>query len=285
MYVIKDMLDKILKYTEKPMVFEPGEPKFWDDPHISKSMLEAHLNQNNDAASRKVETIDKTVENLINSGVLRPGMKLLDLGCGPGLYAERLAKAGINVVGIDISTRSIGYAKAEAEKKKLTIEYCCMNFFDMDFNNEFDAVIQIYGELNTFSDARLSKLFDSVKKALKPDGVFIFDVTTRTYRLKNNRSNNWYVSEGGFWRPEKHLVLEMGFDYPELDIWLDQYITIDEENYKVYRNWFHDYSLESIKKVLDREGFVPVKVWNDLTGSEYSSNGEWIAIAANKSMV
>ncbi len=285
MYVIKDMLDKILKYTEKPVVFELGEPKFWDDPHISKSMLEAHLDQNNDAASRKVETIDKTVENLINSGVLRPGMKLLDLGCGPGLYAERLAKAGINVVGIDISTRSIGYAKAEAEKKKLTIEYCCMNFFDMDFNNEFDAVIQIYGELNTFSDARLSKLFDSVKKALKPDGVFIFDVTTRTYRLKNNRSNNWYVSEGGFWRPEKHLVLEMGFDYPELDIWLDQYITIDEENYKVYRNWFHDYSLESIKKVLDREGFVPVKVWNDLTGSEYSSNGEWIAIAANKSMV
>ncbi len=280
MYVIKDMLDKILKYTEKPVAFEPGEPKFWDDPHISKSMLEAHLDQNNDAASRKIETIDKTVENLINSGVLRPGMKLLDLGCGPGLYAERLTKAGINVVGIDISTRSIGYAKAESEKKKLTIEYCCMNFFDMDFNNEFDAVIQVYGELNTFSDARLSKLFDSVKKALKPDGVFIFDVTTRTHRLKNNRSNNWYVSEGGFWRPEKHLVLEMGFDYPELDIWLDQYITIDEENYKVYRNWFHDYSLESIKKVLDREGFVPVKVWNDLTGSEYSSNGEWIAIAA-----
>ncbi len=280
MYVIKDMLDKILKYTEKPVVFEPGEPKFWDDPHISKSMLEAHLDQNNDAASRKVETIDKTVENLINSGVLRPGMKLLDLGCGPGLYAERLAKAGINVVGIDISTRSIGYAKAEAEKKKLAIEYCCMNFFDMDFNNEFDAVIQVYGELNTFSDARLSKLFDSVKKALKPDGVFIFDVTTRTLRLKNNRSNNWYVSEGGFWRPGKHLVLEMGFDYPELDIWLDQYITIDEEDYKVYRNWFHDYSLESIKKVLDREGFVPVKVWNDLTGSEYSSNGEWIAIVA-----
>jgi len=103
-------INQLAELSKKPALFTPGEKKFWDDPHISKCMLEAHLDPNHDAASRRPEIIDQTVHYLFESGILKHGMKVLDLGCGPGLYAERLYKAGVDVVGLDISERSIEYA-------------------------------------------------------------------------------------------------------------------------------------------------------------------------------
>jgi SAM-dependent methyltransferase len=276
-------INELVELSKKPALFASGEKNFWDDPYISKSMLEAHLDPNHDAASRRPEIIDRTVHHLFESGILKPGMKVLDLGCGPGLYAERLYKAGVEVVGLDISERSIEYARRNAEETGLKIDYRCMNFFDMDYSNEFDAVIQVYGELNTFSDAMRDSLLKLVNKALKKDGILIFDVSTRALRMKYGLKNGWYISDGGFWRPGKHLVLEQGFDYPEEDTWLDQYIVVDEQGSKVYRIWYHDYSLDSIKAVLNAAGFDTKYVWNDLTGSPFNAGGDWIAIGAVKS--
>jgi hypothetical protein len=41
-------------------------------------------------------------------------------------------------------------------------------------------------------------------------------------------------------------------------------------------------SYETIEAVLERAGFTVVNWWGDLTGGEYSANGEWIALAARK---
>lgn len=191
---MNDLMAKLMGISAKPRLFEPGEPRFWNDPHISKSMLAAHLNPHHDAASRMPEKIDSTVRHLLDSGVLTPGMKLLDLGCGPGLYAERLCRAGIHVTGLDISQRSIDYAKKHAAQSGMDIEYRCMDFFDMDYTGEFDAVIQIYGELCVFSDEMRDKLLGLIRKALRQGGAFVFDVSTRTLRMKAGLKNRWYVS-------------------------------------------------------------------------------------------
>jgi SAM-dependent methyltransferase len=276
------ILTTISQYSVRPPLFEPGEPLFWDDPHISRGMLEAHLNPDNDLASRKHKTIDKEVEYLISSGVLKQGDRLLDLGCGPGLYAGRLAVKGVKVTGIDISERSLNYAIAQARKDKLDIEYRLSNFFDIDYMAEFEAVMQTNGELNTFSDERLNELLGILFRALLPAGLLIFDVTTRSLRLKEGLKNCWYSSDGGFWRSGRHLVMEQGYDYPEKNIWLDRYIVIDNDGVKVYNNWFHDYDLKTIRRVLENAGFELIHTWNDLNGTPYHEGGDWIAIVARK---
>jgi 2-polyprenyl-3-methyl-5-hydroxy-6-metoxy-1,4-benzoquinol methylase len=108
------VISEIVKSSGKPRLFEPGEPSFWDDPHISKGMLAAHLDPESDAASRRHVTIDKDVENLLSSGFLKPGYRVLDLGCGPGLYCSRLARKGLKMTGVDISERSLDYARRYA---------------------------------------------------------------------------------------------------------------------------------------------------------------------------
>ncbi len=110
-----DILSSILDYSEKPQLFELGETHFWDDPHISKSMLEAHLNPDTDAASRKPVTIGRTIDHLVSANVLKKGDKVLDLGCGPGLYSSKLYEKGMKVTGVDISKRSIDFAMTESK--------------------------------------------------------------------------------------------------------------------------------------------------------------------------
>ncbi|OGO20434.1 MAG: cyclopropane-fatty-acyl-phospholipid synthase [Chloroflexi bacterium RBG_16_50_11] len=278
----RNILATISGYSAKPALFEPGEPLFWDDPYISKNMLEAHLNPEHDAASRRPETIDKEINNLITSGTIKPGDRVLDLGCGPGLYASRLCENGIKVTGVDISKRSIDYAVKYAAENSLEINYRCVNFFDIDYVNEFDAVLQAYGELGTFSDEKRDILLAKIHLALKPGGILMFDVTSTAPRPKEGPQNHWYIVDGGFWRPGRHLVLEQHFDYPEDYVRVDQYIVVDEKNISIYRTWIHNYTLNSIKPVLEKAGFHIVHAWNDLAGTPYKEGGDWIAIVARK---
>jgi 2-polyprenyl-3-methyl-5-hydroxy-6-metoxy-1,4-benzoquinol methylase len=117
---------------DKPSLYTTSTNKFWDDEHISKGMLEAHLNPDIDPASRNHVFIDRSVEWIGRIAYPRKSPKLLDLGCGPGIYAERFTRRVYQVTGIDFSRRSIRYATDSAKGQGLGIEYgtmqdCCLD--------------------------------------------------------------------------------------------------------------------------------------------------------------
>jgi len=80
-------------------------PEIWNDSHISAQMLQAHLNPESAAASRTAEFINRSVQWLQAVLQINPGARILDLGRGPGLYANALARLGAVVEGIDVSYR------------------------------------------------------------------------------------------------------------------------------------------------------------------------------------
>lgn len=280
-----NILNTVFQYSQKPPLYAPSVPEgahFWDHPHVSRSMLDAHLDQENPGASRPSREIDAQVNHLLSPGLVKPGDKLLDLGCGPGLYASRLDGKGVKVTGVDISENSLNYAIAQARKSGLEITYRRLNFLDLDYENEFDAVMQVYGEMGVFSDDKRDALFLKIHRALKPGGLFIFDVTTPSLKLPPAPQNNWHLSDGGFWRPGRHLTLEYRFDYPEENVYVNQYVVIDEDDFTVYRIWNHFYTPDTIKPALEKAGFTLEHTWNDLSGTPYREGGEWLAVAAGK---
>ena len=271
------------EYQHKPDPFTPGEPLFWDDPHISGQMLAAHLDPNTDLASRKPATIDVSVAWIIETLGLEAGNCVLDLGCGPGLYAARLARQNLSVTGVDFSRRSIAYAREFAVEHNLAVNYICQNYLTLDVQDQFDAALLIFGDYCTFSPGDRQQLLGNVHRALRPGGHFVVDVSTRAHRARVGVTNGWYLSAGGFWRPGPHLVLEQGIDYPERSIWLDQYVVVAENGtMAVYRNWFQDYDRESISAELTEGGFEVQGVWADLTGKPFSEGSEWIGVAARR---
>ena len=277
------LLLQLIELQQKPEPFTPGEALFWDDPHISAQMLEAHLNPKIDAASRRPETIDRSVKWLIETLGLRSGDSVLDLGCGPGLYASRFARAGLQVTGVDYSRRSIDYAVNYANEHKLDISYRYQNYLELSDDNQYDAAFLIYGDFCPLNPEQRTRLLHNVRRALKPNGKFVLDVSTREHRKKYGVRNGWYASESGFWKPGPHLVLEAGFDYPEQSIWLDQYTVIEVEGkVSVYRNWFQDYTPESISNELAHAGFAMKNLLGDLTGSPYTPESEWMGLLTSR---
>jgi SAM-dependent methyltransferase len=280
---MQKIISQLIDLQEKPAPFTPGEPLFWDDPHISSQMLQAHLNPDIEAASRRPETIDRSVQWLIEILGLKNGASLLDLGCGPGLYASRFARAGFRVTGVDYSRRSIEYASSYAKENRLDIVYRYENYLNLKEEDRYDAAFLIYGDFCPLNPEQRKTLLQNIHRALKPNGKFVLDVSTREHRKKYGNKNGWYATEHGFWKPGPHLVLEEGFDYPEGSIWLDQF-TVIEANSKmtVYRNWFQDYTPETITAELSEGGFSIEGIYGDLTGTPYAPDSEWIGVVTHK---
>ena len=74
-------------------------------------MLREHLTQDHGAASRKTEEIQMQVDWFWSKLDLKSGANLLDVTCGPGLYATRFAQKGVNVTGVDFSPASLEHAQ------------------------------------------------------------------------------------------------------------------------------------------------------------------------------
>jgi len=279
-------LQILLERQQKPAPFIPGEPLFWDDPHISGQMLATHLDPNTDLASRKPETIDKSVAWIMTDLGLQSGDNLLDLGCGPGLYASRFARLGVRVTGVDYSRRSIDYARENAKIHDLDITYHYQNYLELEDENLYDAAALIFGDYCVLKLEDRKKLLANVHRALRPDGLFVLDVTTPQLRHHQGDKCSWYVADAGFWRPTLHLVLENGFAYPEEKIFLDQYIVIEGDGrLTIYRNWFQDFNREMIVNELENGDFQVQSLWSDLTGTPYEKSTEWIGVVVKKGTV
>lgn len=277
------MLDKLLEVKNKPDLYAQSTMRFWDDEHISKGLLEAHLDFGDDAASRTLEFIDKSVDWITQLVPLKEGSRLLDLGCGPGLYCERLYKKGYDVTGIDFSKRSISYAKEMAQNKGHAIDYHYMNYLDIDFDNEFDVVILIYCDFAVLSPQDRRKLLTRVFRALKKDGKLIFDVfTPQRYRNMKEETRDWDISGGGFWKPGTHLCLESHFIYPN-GARCNQYVIVDSENNTdIVRVWDQPFTPETIKAELEHISYESISIYSDVTGTPYKEESDTMAMVVQK---
>ena len=109
------MFEELEKINARPKPFQYYTASdLWTDEHTSKQMLAFHLNGDIDISSRKTQFINRSVEWIVSEFDISSESKVADFGCGPGLYASRLAKYGAQVTGIDFSARSIEYAKQAA---------------------------------------------------------------------------------------------------------------------------------------------------------------------------
>lgn len=281
-----EKLNHIIKENEALTFFENSKTQesFWDNSHISKMMLMAHLNPNWDAASRKPETIEKTCQWLVSELGLGINKKVLDLGCGPGLYCSQLYEYGLKLVGLDYSSRSLNYAVKQAKESNKKIEYRYMNYLEMGYENEFDAVMLIYCDFGVLSKSNRVELLKKIHRGLKPGGTFVFDVWSTTYKELNSEYKNWVVHEkSGFWKPTPHLELISKRYFHEAGVSWKQHIIIEKETQThVYNLWEQCYTKETITALLTANGFEVINMVGDLTGAKYGVESDTIGVVAKK---
>ncbi|WMW23019.1 methyltransferase domain-containing protein [Methanolobus mangrovi] len=249
----------IIEFTKKPQLYAEGNAVMWTDAHISEQLLNIHLNPDIDLASRRRSSIESTVDWILNSMNMEK-MNILDLGCGPGLYCEMMAEKGHKVTGIDFSKNSIEYARKEATRKSLDIEYVNQNYLELNEENRYDLVMMVFTDFGVLKPHEREILIRNIHRALKPGGIFIFDVLSDMDLEKKVSERTWEVEETGFWKDRPYLILSDSFLYQDEEVILYQHIVTDEsENSDVYRFWTHFFTSDDLKKMLEPEGFEDIE--------------------------
>lgn len=273
-------LDDLINADRCPAPYEPGQ-ELWNDPHISKKMLEAHLSPDTDAASYKPEKIQAICEYLIQTMGLKSGDSIVDLGCGPGLYCSQLGQKGFYLTGIDRSENSICYARNHNHDQHAN--YILASYLKPFGSNQFDAALMISQDYGVLSPENRKILLGNIRNALKPNGYFVFDVSSMTafQNRINGAASKWYASGAGFWRPHKHFVLEKTIIYPDMPTLCDFVVVVDSgvKAYHIYQTFF---SPESIRSELEENGFQVEAVLSNLSGEQYNAASPELGVICKK---
>lgn len=244
----------------------------WTDSHISRQLLSVHLDPDTDLASRKKETIETTVEWILEKAG-KDNLNILDLGCGPGLYSTLLAQKGHQVTGVDFSQHSIDHAAKQAKENNLDIRYRCESYLKLDDKNQYDLIILIFADFGVLTPDEQATLLSNIHQALKPGGCFLFDVMNDNGFHERINDKTWEVSEKGFWRETPYLVLSDTFSYASNKVILYQHCVIDENGFEIYRFWTHFFSHDDLKISLSSKNFTQIQFYENVLPDSEIYNG------------
>lgn len=185
----------------------PDEGKIpWDEPAFSQRMLENHLSQDHDWASRRLTVIEQQITWITRQ--LPAGARILDLGCGPGFYTRLLAERGFHCTGVDFSPASIKWARQRAQAADLNIDYIQQDIRTYHPTEPFDFIMMTFGELNVFSATDAQSLISHCAQWLKPGGKLLVEVHTfDEVKRQGMAQASWQRCPHGLFLAEPHLLL------------------------------------------------------------------------------
>jgi SAM-dependent methyltransferase len=106
---------------------------------------------------------------------LPPGSCLLDAPCGHGRISRRLAAAGMEVTGIDISEPFIALAQAEAVGPNGSVAYEVGDLRQLPVPGPFDAVVCWYTSFGYYDDGDCRQVLAEFRRVLRPGGKLLIE--------------------------------------------------------------------------------------------------------------
>lgn len=276
------MFDQLEEISSRPKPFEfYTASDLWTDEYISKQMLATHLNQDNNLASRKLSFIERSVQWIIARFDLREGKAVADFGCGPGLYAQRLARTKAAVTGIDFSKNSIDYARAQAWNEKLDIEYVHQDYLEFNSDRRYDLIVMIFCDFCALSPTQRKTLLEKFKSLLKPGGSILLDVCSiRSFEQKAEGVSYEVSLSNGFWSPEKYYCFLNAIPYDDAKVTLNKFTIVEKNRTRQIFNWLQHYDRESIANEFAESGLRIEKVLGNVAGDVFNADWDEFAVIA-----
>jgi SAM-dependent methyltransferase len=275
---------ELQQINERPAVFSQlTTAALWTDPHISEQMLRFHLDGSVAISSQTTEFIDAAVLWIREAFHLADHSRVLDLGCGPGLYASRLARAGADVTGVDFSSRSISYAREAAERDGLRVTYVDADYLTWESSQRFDLITMIMRDYCALAPDQRRALLGKIEALLEPEGSFLFDVDSMAALEARAESASYEPSvSGGFWSPNPYFEFRNTFVYPEDGVTLDKYLIVEADQTRTIYNWIQHFSQEDLASELSHTGLEMASVLGDVTGRPFDPQSSEFAVIARR---
>ncbi|MDD7403232.1 MAG: class I SAM-dependent methyltransferase [Butyribacter sp.] len=206
---------------------------------------------------------------------------VVDLACGTGEITRRLAAAGYQVIGADISEEMLEIARDKCQEDVLLIH---QDMRELELVSRVAAVVCICDGMNYICNIEeLEQVFQRVHHFLEPDGVFIFDMKTAYFfgeilgsrTITENREDASYIWENEYY-PEEQINEYLLTVYELYDDERDLFVRTDE----LHRQRAYDSNV--IAECLKKQGFSRVDVFEAFTEKEPADESERLYFIAKK---
>ena len=107
---------------------------------------------------------------------LEPGMMVLDLACGHGRIANRLADRGARMMGLDATPLFLERARADAERLGVEVEYVEGDMRELPWESRFDRIVNWFTAFGYFDDDEEDRrVLRAAHRALRPGGRLLIE--------------------------------------------------------------------------------------------------------------
>ncbi|MBN1582963.1 MAG: class I SAM-dependent methyltransferase [Anaerolineae bacterium] len=278
-------LSDIVKRTPIPEPWAGASKIPWNDPAFSERMLQEHLTQDHDMASRRFITIDAHVDWIHRHLLAEKPGRILDLGCGPGLYASRLAKLGHHCTGLDFSPASIRYAKEMAHTEGLDGTFRLADIREAEYGSDMNLVMFVFGEINTFRPQEAKQIIRKAHDALASGGTLLLEPHTfKAVQEMGQGEPSWYAVESGLFSDRPHLCLMENIWDGINSVATTRFFVIDTESGDVtqHASTTQAYTDDQYRALLTDCGFTDITFYPTLTGQVDPSQQHLFALVAHK---
>lgn len=218
----------------------------------------------------------KYIIGLLKEYGVAPGSLLAELGCGTGTMTRLLAKAGYDMIGIDLSEEMLDIARYEHPEDESDILYLNQDMREFELFGTVAAIVSVCDSMNYItSEEELLQVFQLVNNYLDPGGYFIFDMKTAyNYEvlmgdrvIAENREDSSLI-----W--ENYYEKETGINQYDITIYTKAEFEEDEEEAEELPPLFERleeshvqraYSVETIISLLKKAGLEFVAVYGGCT--------------------
>jgi cyclopropane fatty-acyl-phospholipid synthase-like methyltransferase len=278
------MFQELEEINSRPAPFQfYTADDLWTDEHTSGQMLGYHLNESVDMSSRNRNFIDRSVKWIVSRFGVDEKTRVADFGCGPGLYAERLAQQGATVTGIDFSENSIRYAQQAAARKGLDITYVLMNYLDFETPERFDLITMIMCDFCALSPDQRKTMLSKFRSLLKPEGAVLLDVySLNSFNQREESATYEFNQLNGFWSSDDYYCFVNTFKYDNEHVILDKYTVIEERRKRTVYNWLQYFSEDSLRKEFEENEFRIEALYSDVAGKPLNPDSAELAVIASK---
>ena len=241
----------------------------WDEPGFSQRMLDEHLSQRHDLASRRTEWIDRQAAWIHQRLLNETPSRILDLGCGPGLYAHRLARLGHEVRGIDFGPASIDYARRHIPEGA-SCEFAQADIRHGDFGGPFDLVLLLYGEMNVFAPPEIAGILARARASLAPSGRLVVEAHRPEAVEEMGRGEpSEYSAESGLFSDSPHHCRTESRWLPGHQVAIQTFTVTETETGRVqtYRSTTKSWPDGALAELFVKAGFSPPAPYDDWPGN------------------
>jgi SAM-dependent methyltransferase len=198
------------------------------------------------------ELSDAQAELVWESLQVQPGDEVLDVPCGHGRIANRLAQRGARVTGLDADALFLEHARADAAARGVEVEYVEADMRELPWDGRFDAALNWFTSFGYFDDDGNRAWLETVRRTLKPGGRVAIDVHSRDVFMRNRVPASVYERDGDVVVDSHSFDVETGRE--ETERWMVRDGKVRKTGYSV-----RFYTYTELRDLLLGVGFASVE--------------------------